>query len=192
MSKFKFRQRWSQFIIAAFAMASTSASVASASPSGTMGPQNTQNPVSKTALNAAFVSNGKTINLSAYRGRPVMVWQVATWCGSCQAGLRMFLQNHSMIDQSDIQVVVLRDYKNGGYPGIGITQFAQQVAPALLHDPHFIFGDDSENLYQLYNPQHYVDIYELIDPDGQVNVVSSAPSATFEKISDFILETSKP
>lgn len=191
MSKLKLNRTWLHRTIAAFIMASAGLSMASAAPSGVMGPQNAQDPAHKTAPDAAFVRNGKTIDLSAYKGRPVMVWQVATWCGSCRSGLRVFLQNQSMIDHSNIQVVVLRDYKNGGYPGVGITAFARQVAPALLHDPHFIFGDDSETLYQLYNPQHYVDIYELIDPTGQVNAVSSAPSATFDKISDFILETSK-
>jgi thiol-disulfide isomerase/thioredoxin len=160
--------------------------VAFASPSGVMGPKDAPSPGDKPAPVASFISHGKTISLDTYKGHPIMLWQVATWCGSCRAGLRVFAQNKAMIDKTNVRVIVLRDYKNGGYPGIGITKFATQAAPSLMHDPHFIFGDDTKALYTLYNPHHYVDVYDLISKNRKITTVSSTPSATFGKIKAFI------
>ncbi|MDE2343734.1 MAG: redoxin family protein [Betaproteobacteria bacterium] len=160
--------------------------LAIAAPSGVMGPKNAPNPVEQTAPAAAFTSNGKTVALDSFKGHPVILWQVATWCGSCRAGLRTFAHEKALIDKSDIRVIVLRDYKNGGYPGIGITKFAEQTAPSLMHDPHFVFGDDTKALYSLYNPHHYVDVYDLIGADNKIKTVSSTPSATFGKIKALI------
>lgn len=160
--------------------------LAFASPSGVMGPKDAPSPGDKPAPVASFISHGKTISLDTYKGHPIMLWQVATWCGSCRAGLRVFAQNKAMIDKTNVRVIVLRDYKNGGYPGIGITKFATQAAPSLMHDPHFIFGDDTKALYTLYNPHHYVDVYDLISKNRKITTVSSTPSATFGKIKAFI------
>lgn len=164
--------------------------MALASPSGEMGPKNAQSTADQSAPAASFISDGKTVTLDTFNGHPVMIWQVATWCGSCRAGLRTFAHEKALIDKSNIRVIVLRDYKNGGYPGIGITKFAEQTAPSLIHDPHFVFGDDTKALYTLYNPHHYVDVYDLIGADGEIKTVSSTPSATFDKIKAFI--TSEP
>ncbi|MBV1702975.1 MAG: hypothetical protein KGQ46_14295 [Hyphomicrobiales bacterium] len=163
-----------------------------ASPSGVMGPQDPPPVAAQMAPAANFMSDGKIVEMATFKGHPVMLWQVATWCGSCRAGLQIFEEQKALVDKSDMRIIVLRDYKNGGYPGISITAFAQQAAPSLLHDPHFIFGDDTEALYKLYNPQHYVDVYDLIGADGSIQVVSSAPSATFTKIQQFMTAQAKP
>ena len=165
--------------------------MALASPSGVMGPKNAPSPADQAAPPASFISNGKTVELEAFKGHPVMLWQVATWCGSCRAGLRTFAHEKALIDKSDIRVIVLRDYKNGGYPGIGITKFAEQTAPSLMRDPHFVFGNDTKALYTLYNPHHYVDVYDLIGSDNKIKTVSSTPSATFGKIKAFIASEPK-
>ena len=165
--------------------------MALASPSGVMGPKNAPSPTDQAAPPASFISNGKTVALEAFKGHPVMLWQVATWCGSCRAGLRTFAHEKALIDKSDIRVIVLRDYKNGGYPGIGITKFAEQTAPSLMRDPHFVFGNDTKALYTLYNPHHYVDVYDLIGIDNKIQAVSSTPSATFGKIKAFIASEPK-
>ena len=129
---------------------------------------------------------GKVQHLDAYKGHPFIVWQVTTWCPSCAAGLRTFAEHQAQIDRSDLTVLVLRDYKNGGYPGPGMRDFARSTAPALLKDPHFVFGQDSQALFERYNPHKFVDIYQVIAADGQIRLVSSAPSATFDKIEAFI------
>jgi hypothetical protein len=160
--------------------------LAVASPSGVMGPKDAPDPGNQPAPVASFISGGRAVSLRSYAGHPIMLWQVATWCGSCRAGLRVLARNQAMIDKTGIRVIVLRDYRNGGYPGIGITKFAERAAPGLMHDPHFIFGDDTRALYTLYNPHHYVDVYDLIGKDRKIKVVSSTPSATFGRIEAFI------
>lgn len=159
---------------------------ATAAPSGVMGPKNAPNPTDRTAPAASFISNGKTVTLASFKGHPVMLWQVATWCGSCRAGLRTFAANKALIDKSALRIIVLRDYQNAGYPGPSMHKFVEQAAPSLLNDPHFVFGDDTKALYTRYNPHHYVDVYELITADGNIKTTSSTPSATFGKIKAFL------
>lgn len=164
---------------------------ADAAPSGTMGPENPPVSSAKMAPNAPFLMQGHRVQLAAYRGQPLMIWEVATWCGSCKAGLKAFVHHDALIDKSNLKIIVLRDYKNGGYPGITIEKFAAQVAPALLKDPHFVFGDATKELATAYNPHHYVDIYQLIDARNQIVTTSSAPSVTFGRIEHFIASGSK-
>jgi thiol-disulfide isomerase/thioredoxin len=159
---------------------------AMAAPSGKMGPTNAPVPQNVAAPNAPFIVDGKNVELKTYMGHPLVVWQVTTWCPSCKAGLETFAQHQAEIDKSDITILVLRDYQNGGYPGPSIRKFAEPVALKLLNDPHFVFGDDTKALFDLYNPHKFVDVYQVIAPDGHVAVVSSTPSATFDKIEGFI------
>lgn len=180
--------------LAKFALGSLSAVVVAlvaaappawAAPNGTMA-LNGPAPANERAAGAPFLVNGKTMNLESFKGQPVMVWQVATWCGSCAVGLKTIAQNQALIDASHLKVIVLRDYRNGGYPGDDMGKFVAANAPALLHDPHFIIGEDTEELFNRYNPHHYVDVYTLIGSNGQIAAVSSAPSMTFDKIKQFI------
>src|SRR5579883_3282913 len=131
-----------------------------AAPKGEMAPMNAPAPTNEYAADAPFLANGKTMNLQAFKGQPIMLWQVATWCKSCAAGLKTMAEN--------------------------LEKFVAANAPALLHDPHFIIGEDTEELFRRYNPHHYVDVYHLIGSNGQIVAISSVPSATFEKIKQFI------
>lgn len=172
-------------LAAAFVALAAAAPSAWAAPKGTMAPMNAPAP-SEPAGDAPFLAHGKQVNLQSFKGQPIMLWQVATWCGSCAVGLQTMAQKRAMIDASNLKVIVLRDYKNGGYPGEDMEKFVAANAPALLHDSHFIIGEDTEALFKLYNPHHYVDVYHLIGPDGHIAVISSAPSVTFDKIEKFI------
>ena len=173
-------------LLAALVLAGLAAATAAAAPKGKMGPTNAPMPQDMVAPNAPFTMEGKSVELKAYMGHPLVVWQVTTWCPSCKAGLRTFAQHQAEIDKSDMTVLVLRDYQNGGYPGPSMHKFVEQTAPKLLNDPHFVIGDDTKALFDLYNPHKFVDVYQVIAPDGHVAVVSSTPSATFDKIQHFI------
>jgi hypothetical protein len=164
------------------------AATAAAPPAraASMAPMNAPVPSHVRAGDAPFLAHGKRINLQSFKGQPIMLWQVATWCGSCAVGLQTMAQNRALIDASDLKIIVLRDYKNGGYPGDSMEKFVAANAPALLHDSHFIIGKDTEALFNLYNPRHYVDVYDLIEPSGRIAMISSAPSVTFHKIEQFI------
>ncbi len=183
-------QKFAKFVVgglsAILVAVVAAAPLAWAGPKGTMAPMNGPAPSNERAADAPFLVNGKTMSLESLKGQPVMVWQVATWCGSCAVGLKTMAQNLALIHASNLKVIVLRDYKNGGYPGDDMDKFVAANAPALLHDPHFIIGEDTEELFNRYNPHHYVDVYTLIGSNGQIAAVSSAPSMTFGKIKQFI------
>lgn len=145
------------------------------------------------AVNAAFLSHGKRLYLySGTTSQPVMLWQVATWCGSCKVGLQALAHHQSLIDASDLKVIILQDYQDGGYPGEDMEKFVAQNAPTLLHDSHFIIGNDTEALYKTYNPRHFVDVYYLITSSKRISVESSNPAITFAKIQHFIKTDAKP
>jgi thiol-disulfide isomerase/thioredoxin len=169
-------------LIAALAFLGLASATAAAAPTGKMGPTNVPAPQNMVAPNAPFTVDGQSSELKTYMGHPLVVWQVTTWCPSCRAGLETFAQHQAEIDKSDITILVLRDYQNGGYPGPGIRKFAEQVAPKLVNDPHFVFGEDTKALFDLYNPHHFIDVYQVVAPNGHVAVVSSTPSVTFDKI----------
>src|SRR5579875_1101878 len=171
---------------AAFAVLAARLPPVWAAPKGEMAPKNAPAPANASAVDAPFLVNGKTMNLQSFKGQPIMLWQVATWCKSCAAGLKTMAENLALIHASNLKVIILRDYQNGGYPGEEMGKFVAANAPALLHDPHFIIGEDTEELFRRYNPHHYVDVYHLIGSDGRIAVISSAPSATFDKLAQFI------
>lgn len=160
---------------------------------GGMGPINSAAPKNQIAPNAPFLVHGKRVDLRSFRGQPLMLWQVTTWCSSCRAGLELMARKRikALIDASNIRIIVLRDYKNGGYPGDSMSRFAGKAAPALLHDPHFVFGKDTATLFKLYNPHHYVDVYQLISAVGNIATVSSTPTASVDKIIAFIKSQAK-
>ena len=174
------------FLAASMLLAGSAVPVMAGAPSAAS-PTPTVATPGQLAPNAPFTTvNGKVVQLDAYKGHAVIVWQVTTWCPSCAAGLRTFAHHQARIDHSDVTVLVLRDYDNGGYPGPGIRAFASSVAAPLLKDPHFVFGEDTKALFDRYNPRKFVDIYQVIAADGRVRLTSSSPSATFGKIEAFL------
>lgn len=180
-------QRLDKFSLAAlFAVIVATAAAVPPVWAASMAPMNAPVRSQARADDAPFLAHGKRMNLRSFKGQPIMLWQVATWCKSCAIGLQTMAQNQALIDASDLKIIVLRDYKNGGYPGDDMEKFVAANAPALLHDSHFIIGEDTEELFRLYNPHHYIDVYHLIEPNGDVAVISSAPSVTFDKIKRFI------
>lgn len=176
---------------AAFVALAVATPAAWAAPAhrGTMAP--TSAPAHERAAAAPFLVHGKTLNLQSFKGQPVMLWQVATWCKSCAVGLKTLAQNRALIDASNVKVIVLRDYKDGGYPGVSMEKFTAENAPALLHDPHFTIGEDTQELDKRYDPHHYVDIYYLIKPNGRVAMTASNPAMSFNKIKQFIKQEGK-
>lgn len=174
------------FLAASMLLAGSAVPVMAGAPSAAS-PTPTVATPGQLAPNAPFTTvNGKVVQLDAYKGHAVIVWQVTTWCPSCAAGLRTFAHHQARIDHSDVTVLVLRDYDNGGYPGPGIRAFASSVAAPLLKDPHFVFGEDTKALFDRYNPRKFVDIYQVIAADGHVRLASSSPSATFGRIEAFL------
>ncbi len=121
-----------------------------------------------------------------YQHEKLLIWQVATWCGSCAAGLHVLDEHSAALKKAGLRVILLRMYQDGGYPGMSITQFVKRVAPSLLHQSNWVIGDASASFAHTYNPKKYPDIYYLIDRSGVVVAINGAPSATYGLIKKFM------
>lgn len=127
---------------------------------------------------------GSTRTISSLRGRPALVWLVATWCPSCQAGTQAMAGKIAEFSRMHVRVVELEDYQDLGQPGPDIASFGRQFAGAAYHSPDWTFGTASQAMTQAWNPQGYLDIYFLLDSAGHVTYVNSAPGSTMSQLLD--------
>jgi thiol-disulfide isomerase/thioredoxin len=125
---------------------------------------------------------GTTETVSALRGEPTLLWFVTTWCSSCQAGTAAMAQRIPTLAAHHVRVVELELAGDLGQNGPPITQFGQQLAGRLWHNPDWTFGTASSSLTQKYDPNGYLDIYYLFDAQGRVAYINSSPSATMGQL----------
>jgi len=131
------------------------------------------------------VVDGSAHSTAELKGSPTLLWLLSTWCGSCAAGLDTLSRHADEIAKTDLRVVILRNYQNGGYPGAGIAQFVARVIPRFQVPDSWVLGQASLELDRAYNGKHYPDIYFLIDRQGRIREVGGAPSATMDRILHF-------
>lgn len=137
------------------------------------------------APDAAFHARSQEFSLREFEGRKVMLWLLSTWCSSCIAGLDALADAQPRLARANLKILALRNHENGGFPGPTITEFAQRPGDAVTEAPNWVFGQASAGMAQRYNPRKYPDIYYLIDEEGMVRAVSTAPAATLDKIERF-------
>ncbi|WP_198034204.1 redoxin domain-containing protein [Acidihalobacter ferrooxydans] len=135
---------------------------------------------------APFVTTtGQEMSTSSLKEQPTLLWLLSTWCGSCAAGLHTLSDHAAALQKAGIRIVVLRNYKNDGFPGMSIDAFVKRVLPNFVPPKNWIVGQASRMLNRRYNGRHYPDIYYLIDAQGKIRAVGSAPSVTMNKILAF-------
>jgi len=127
--------------------------------------------------------NGKQAELSDFKGKKVMLWFLATWCSSCSAGARVLAQNNSKL--GNLTIIAIETYGDAGYQGPPVKEFAQRTDPNLLSMPNWVWGNASQEATAIYNSRNFPDIYFLIDENGILQDVDSAPAATINKIIQF-------
>ncbi len=135
---------------------------------------------------APFLVGGTPRSTATLTGHKTLLWLVSTWCSSCAAGLRVLARHAPLLHDAGLRVVVLRNVGNGGYPGPGIRAFVSSVAPALLRQSNWTFGEATPAFEKAYNPRGYADIYFLIRADGTLQTISGAPAATLGTILGFV------
>ena len=155
-------------------------------PSVEIGPE-VKVELGKEAPDVAFETlDGKVLTLSQFRGKPVMFWLIATWCPTCQVGAKVLSEEKmSDIEKYDLEIVVLKIWNNLGYAGPSLEEFGREWVGENFDHPNWIWGDASRELSFLYDPRGLPDIYYLIDRDGVIRVIDTAPSATLNKIFNF-------
>lgn len=137
------------------------------------------------ASDTAFTGQSGQHLLSEYRGHKVMLWLFSTWCHTCVAGIKVMQDNQVFWKQSGLIILAVRNRNNGGYPGLKMPDFIKKIAPQLLQEPNWVTGEASAEMAQQYNARQFPDIYYLIDEQGRVQTVSTAPTATLQKIKQF-------
>ena len=126
-------------------------------------------------------TTGKTETIASLRGHKALLWFVATWCPSCQAGTRAMAGDLARLRAAGIQVIEVEDYADLGQAGPAMTSFGPQLAGAAYYDPSWTFGTASPALTRAYNPRGYLDIYFLLGPSGQIAYANSAPASTMSQ-----------
>lgn len=130
-------------------------------------------------------TEGVQSRLSQFRDHPVMFWLFATWCSTCEAGTAAVAQHASQLEQAGVQIVQLKLYNNLGYPGPSVQEFARTFARSPHPSPGWLWGDASQEASYIYDPKGYPDLYFLIDRDGIVRAINTAPNVTMDEILSF-------
>lgn len=126
--------------------------------------------------------SGQPVDVASLRGHPTLLWFVATWCSSCQTGVKAVAANIDRFAAAGTRVVTLELADNLGQSGPSIDQFGRQLAGPAYRNPNWQFGTASQALTRSYDPKAYLDIYYLLDRDGNVVYVNGSPGSTMPNL----------
>jgi thiol:disulfide interchange protein len=113
------------------------------------------------------LTNGSNVRLEAFRGHPVLLWFVATWCSSCQVGAQLLSQQYyTRLRAKGVIILTVELYDNLGQPGPPISQFADQFAGGAKQG--WLYGTSGQDTTYIYDPNAYLDIYYAIDSQGRI------------------------
>ena len=143
------------------------------------------------APDVRFVSGTKTHALKEYKGHKAMLWLFSTWCHTCVASIRMMQEKQVVWKKTGLVILAVRNFNNDGSPGLDMPAFIQKFAPLLAKEKNWVAGEATAEMDRQFNARNFPDIYFLIDEKGFVQVVSTAPTATINKILNFARGVSK-
>ena len=135
--------------------------------------------------------SGKTVSVASLRGKPTLLWFVTTWCSSCQASTETLAQNLSALGRDGVRVAEVELYDDLGTQGPTLQSFGQQYAGAAFRSPNWTWGVASEAMSQTYDPVGYLDIYYLLDAQGMIRYINSAPVETMPQIRNAVSQLSR-
>ncbi len=111
--------------------------------------------------------NSSPSSLAAYRGRPVVLWLIATWCTSCQTGTRLFAQNYySQYHAAGVVLLQIESYNNLGQPGPSLNEFASTYQYSPQTD--WVLGEGSQATTSTYNSAGYLDYFYVVSSQGVI------------------------
>lgn len=125
---------------------------------------------------------GKQLSIKSLQGKPTLIWFISTWCSSCQAGTQAMASNVSKLASDGVRVVEVELYKDLGQSGPSLTTFAKTLAGNQFSNPNWVFANSSKGLTQTYDPKSYLDIYYLLNSNGQITYVNGSPGSTMASL----------
>lgn len=139
--------------------------------------------VGKPAPAGTFTTlSGQTVDVASLQGHPTLVWFVSTWCSSCQAGTQTMAQNVARLQADGVKVDEVELYNDLGQSGPSINAFAKALAGPEATNPDWTFGTSSASLTRTYDPQSYLDIYYLLNAQGEITYVNGSPGSTMPQL----------
>ena len=133
----------------------------------------------------SFTAQSKQHSLAEYKGKKVMLWLFSTWCHTCVASVKAMQKKQTTWKKSGIVIIALRNFDNGGYPGVDMPTYMRKFAPQLKNYDNWITGQASRKMDQILNQKKFPDIYFLIDEKGRVRTVNTAPNISMDVILKF-------
>ncbi len=127
-------------------------------------------------------TSGRHVSVASLLGTPTLLWFVATWCSSCQAGTQTMAQNMSRLKADGVHVVEIELYRDLGQSGPSISTFGRQFAAVQFFNPDWTFATSSSALTRNYDPHSYLDIYYLLSRQGRIVYVNGSPSSTMPNL----------
>ncbi|HZU12114.1 MAG TPA: redoxin family protein [Chloroflexota bacterium] len=126
--------------------------------------------------------NGQTASTASLRGKPTLLWFVTTWCPSCQSGTQVMAQNIRKLHADGVRVEELELYNNLGGQGPDVPSFQRSYAGRAAYNPSWGWGIASQQLSSTYDPKGYLDIYYLLDANGNISYINGSPGATMPSL----------
>lgn len=117
---------------------------------------------------------GKTVPLSSYKGKIVLLNFWATWCGPCKAEIPIFVELQEKY-QKDLVIV--------GFSVDDTADKAKAFADEYQINYPILLGEGREDVQDAYGPIWGIPASFLISKDGKVcrKHLGIAPKAVFEK-----------
>lgn len=142
-------------------------------------PPPAQAQVGKTAPDFTFTDlSGASHSLSSYQGQRVVLWWIAAFCSSCSQGTQYFAQSYySQYHSAGVLMIEIEDYNDLGQPGPSLSSFASQNGYA--GQAGWILGAGPSDGTNAYNPNGYLDVYYVINPQGTVVSSGQGLSGSF-------------
>jgi len=128
--------------------------------------------------------NGKVVRPGDLRGHPYMLWLVASWCSSCEAGSSVVASHIDMLKQHGVNVVELRLANDLGAQGPGLQAF-QRAIGLKARSTNWYWGEASVQQTLALDPHGYPDIYYLVGANGGIVAIAGNPAASWNRIEAF-------
>ncbi len=129
--------------------------------------------------------DGRTLHSARLRGHKYILWVMATWCPSCQAGSTLMAQHVADLQRAHAALVEMEAYDNLGGSGPSLASIKAGIG-SPGDAPNWYWGVLTRQQTLLLDPKGLMDVFYLVDEHGTVVAQGMAPAAHWDMISAFL------